>query len=268
MFPTATQLTARAELYLCLARALQPPGDETHHAAFRDYLPGDLAATWVEAGYPVRSDFDTLATATAKYAPDQTSLLRIYSRLFLVPPIRVSLNAGVHLDNTVMGTHSVEITTFYREHGVEGRDDSGNMPDHLSVQLEFIAYLLTQAVEETPQRRDALFSALRDFGGVYLAPWLPRVLEAMEREMRRDPVNGIYLKLIEFVHQSMGSDLVWLDAYCTNRISDRAPEKKQTVSIGAAESPTALRMMIRRLEEAGLDAGHLRAIAAVPDSAV
>ena len=150
---------ARAEFYLCLARAFAVPTAPDLFGAMRDALAADLRAIAGDAG-----DLDGAATETFDGAltayesaiaaiPDQPALLRLYSRLFLVPgDAHPSLDTGIYLDGAPEGRSVGAMASWYDRCGLAPSlaSTSGSAPsarpDHLSVQLAFVAWLFEAAV--------------------------------------------------------------------------------------------------------------------------
>jgi len=139
---------AKAEFFLCLARAFAPPQDTlAAWAAFRDYLADDLAELGAACGYPIGEAVARFAHDMAGVA-DVQALRVIYSRLFLVPGDKhPSLNAGVYLDGAVSGGSVSAMVTCYRRCGLEKRETLRDLPDHVAVQLEFVAWLYAAEAE-------------------------------------------------------------------------------------------------------------------------
>jgi TorA maturation chaperone TorD len=134
--------SGRAEFYLCLARAFAPPTGARDLTLLREELPADLQDLAVECGYDLA---DALAgyRAAISAVPDGAALLVTYSRLFLVPGDRhPALNTGVYLDGAVGGDSVRAMETCYQRCGLEKHENFPDLPDHLSVQLEFVAWLL------------------------------------------------------------------------------------------------------------------------------
>jgi len=268
MHPNNTQLQHRAEYYLCLARALQAPMSEADYLAFRDWLTMDLQAIAADAGYTVSPRIGALAAAIAAHAPDPLSLLRTYSDLFMVPPAKVFLNAGVYLDQAMMAAHTAEMIEFYLQHGVDKSDDFRNMPDHVSVQLEFVAYLLLEAAtadaaNDSGTAASALHGA-RNFIGRYIAPWLPTLLEALDREAARDARYDIYRAIAGILQQAVQDDIAWLDAH----YAQFEDEALAADSVAGIDTPEAMQAMIERLQAAGLDTSHLQGAVAAKGTKV
>lgn len=261
MHPNNAQLQNRAEYYLCLARALQAPMSEADYQAFRDWLSTDLRAIAADAGYAAAPRIDALAAAITTHTTDHLSLLRTYSDLFMVPPAKVFLNAGVYLDQAMMAAHTAEMIEFYLQHGVDKSDDFRNMPDHISVQLEFIAYLLLEAVtagtEGNSEMAAAALHGARNFIGRYVAPWLPTLLEALDREAARDARYDIYRAVAGILQQAVQDDIAWLDAHYAQHEGDTVAAD----TVAGIETPEAMQAMIERLQAAGLDTTHLQGTA-------
>ncbi|WP_200388613.1 TorD/DmsD family molecular chaperone [Thiocapsa imhoffii] len=139
---TAATLVSKSEFFLCLARAFATPQAPESLALLREALPDDLAELALDCGYDIDEPLLDYRAAIAEI-PNRDRLLVIYSRLFLVPGDRhPSLNTGTYLDGTVAGSSVTAMETCYRRCGLERNATVQELPDHLSIQLEFIARLL------------------------------------------------------------------------------------------------------------------------------
>lgn len=264
------RLINRAELYHCLGRAFMPPVEEGARDAMVLALATDL-----EELLPERGAGAELAAAMDE-VPDQLALLRGYSRLFLVPPYAVPLNAGLYIDRTVMGPSVLEIERFYQRHGVTRDPGFRDTPDHLALQLQFLAMLFGEAsqAEDESQVLHVLKEA-RNFLNRFLRPWPNDLVRRLERECDGDPGATPYAILGRLVRDALDDDARWLQARVPVESPEpAAPEMANVVvtSVATVESgkqadcghcgkPFALSEevagMARVLEERGLDAGHL-----------
>ncbi len=152
---------AKADLYLCLARAFTTPTDAAFLAALRDDLPPDLSDLAVQLGCPIESalaDYRAAITAVV----DAEQLLVLYSRLFLVPgDHHPSLNTATYLDGALAGGSLTMLERCYARCGLEPRRDFHDLSDHLSAQLELVAWLFTaeaKAGGEPPMRAAQILS--------------------------------------------------------------------------------------------------------------
>ncbi len=103
-----------------------------------------------------------------------------YARLFLGPGKHVSPYASVHLggeDGTLWGATTAAVKRFIESTGFEFRSDYRGLPDHVSVELEFMEMLASEEAKAWQSGdRDVASRALEvqgEFLDRHLAPWLP-----------------------------------------------------------------------------------------------
>ena len=198
MNPGNDNPAARAEFYLCLARAFLPPHTDNDYRALAVYLADDLADLAGEIGYPISEPLAQLRAAFDA-VPGSLALLQLYSKLFLTPPMPVALNTGRYLDGAVMGGSVQAIERWYRRHGLERDDSFHDLPDHVVLQLEFVARLFAGAAaahqvgDESETQR--LETEARAFLGTFVAHWLPGFCAALERTPAERRLPAPYLHL-------------------------------------------------------------------------
>ena len=154
---------AKAEFFLCLARAFTPPENQPAVlAAFKEYLVHDLTELGTACGYPISEAVANFAKAMASVA-DAQSLRVIYSRLFLTPGDKhPSLNTGAYIDGSVGGGSVTAMATCYQRCGLEKQETLHDLPDHVVVQLEFVAWLYAAEAEgevSLPMRAEDFISS-------------------------------------------------------------------------------------------------------------
>jgi len=200
---------ARAEFYLCLARAFLPPYTENDHRALAVYLADDLADLAGEIGYPIAEPLAQLRTAFDAL-PEPLALLQLYSKLFLTPPTPVALNTGRYLDGAVMGGSVQAIEGWYRRHRLERTESFHDLPDHVALQLEFVARLFADAAaarragEDQEARR--LEAEARAFLGAFVVHWLPGFCTALERALVQHRLPTPYLHLAHVAETAVGCE--------------------------------------------------------------
>ncbi|MEA3641789.1 MAG: molecular chaperone TorD family protein [Lamprobacter sp.] len=134
---------AKTEFFLCLARAFTTPGDSGFLAALREDLPLDLDELGAQLGYPLQPALADYRAAITSIA-DAEQLMVLYSRLFLVPgDHHPSLNTGTYLDGALAGGSLTMLERCYARCGLERQSGFRDLSDHLSAQLELVAWLLT-----------------------------------------------------------------------------------------------------------------------------
>ncbi len=128
-----------------------------------------------------------------------------YTRLFLGPGHHISPHESVHHEltdgrkwGTLWGDSTAEVKEFIESSGLELRPDANLIPDHISVELEFMQ-LLTKHEVETIRRGDkeaiqACHGMQRHFLEKHLSKWMPKFCgEVIERAE-----NSFYRQIAEF----------------------------------------------------------------------
>ncbi len=116
-----------------------------------------------------------------------------YTRLFrsAFPKVPLPPYESVYTDEEglLWGKSTLEVLKCYREAGLEflRTNDKNTIPDHIAVELEFMAYLASnelEAVSEDEKRfyREKQKSFLRD----HLLKWAPGFFEQVEKETKLD----------------------------------------------------------------------------------
>ncbi len=97
----------------------------------------------------VRFDDDFLSTPISELIEELTTE---YARLFLGPGKHISPHESVHHEREdgewggLWGASTVEVKKFIEATGLEYRQDYSGMPDHIGVELEFMAELIQTEV--------------------------------------------------------------------------------------------------------------------------
>ncbi|MCG6657793.1 molecular chaperone TorD family protein [Halomonas campisalis] len=286
---------ASAELYLCLSRAFLTPLSRVTLPSLREGLLPDLQE--LAEGLPA-IDAEWLATfrETLEAIPTSERLLVGYSRLFLTPPAPAPLNLGGYLDGGLMGQSSRLIEALYHRHRLDRDAGFHDLPDHLALNLEWFAWVLSRLEQErtAPSGDDATAATcladLRHMAGEITLPAVTRMQQKLAA-MADDapPEQRLWHLLVGLTRRQLQRDLAdW--APLVRQLgtpseqpfhevsSEQAPEQAASVSAddGAygrqsiAASPLACRVcgghftpdatlaeMHQRLKAAGLSAAHL-----------
>jgi len=267
MNPGNDNPAARAEFYLCLARAFLPPHTDNDYRALAVYLADDLADLAGEIGYPISEPLAQLRAAFGAL-PEALALLQLYSKLFLTPPAPVALNTGRYLDGAVMGGSVQAIEGWYRRHGLERTESFHDLPDHVALQLEFVARLFAGATaahqvgdESETQRLEA---EARAFLGTFVARWLPGFCAALERTLVERRLPAPYLHLARILRAA-----VERDATVGEPRAAAAPAASTVTPIAASgPTPAQLQEIARALAAHGQSTEHLGVPLAARDAAL
>ena len=255
----------RAELWLCLARALLPPRGEVLAQALREDLVPELEELASKLGLDIDDAVNELS-ATLSQA-DTESLLPAYSSLFLVPPIPARLNAGVYLDGTLLGPNTKMLAEIFHRHGVEQSPDMHDTPDHFATILEFLALLFHQADGAEPAILDPLLDDMEAVRGL-LWRALPELLRRVTETEQERSLPAVYSALLQIV-KTVLRDEQGIFFYATGNDEQETARRYFTkrgtapdlVACKACGKPVAtareLKVIIDRLCQCGLPADHL-----------
>lgn len=268
------------ELLLCLGQAFLVPREEAFRATLRDDLCPDLEAINAELGFTDAAELGRLAAALATTSRAEGGFLRVYSRLFLSPPIVAPLNGGIYLDGALMGGSTRRMEAFYARHGLVRDSGFKDLPDHLSLQLQFVAWLHSRASEAgDPARAREILADARNFIRRFVLPWIPQLVSRLSVAGENDHTVDAYLQLARTVEAALQRDLEVL-LVCAHddeqkECADEPPVAEEVVAAATPEKPDAphvhcrvcgspfglepdLAFMIRQLEVRGLATDHLR----------
>lgn len=203
----ASGLLDRADLLYCLARAFMPPPPAWSVHDWARPLADDLA----ELGSLL--DIDTAAvqqalaaecarqSAASRRADERAdSWLVEYSRLFLTPPVKVPLNTGLYLDGAIAGGASQMMRSCYETAGMQPDEDFHDLPDHVAMQLEFLARLY-----ERGARGEADAKAMADeFAAAFVFGWGEPLEQACARAQPQAGAAGVYRALTRLARVALG----------------------------------------------------------------
>lgn len=205
--PEAIDSANRSRLYAVLADTFRFPTPEFHDlvrgSAYRDWLR-TLAAS---LPYPLAIADDALA-APSGYVDLQAE----YIRLFDVGPKGrppCTLYEGEYRGGARMQVME-ELVRFYDHFGLTLSAEQRELPDHLTVELEFLHYLTFKetAALERGLDPDAYRRAEIDFLARHPSRWLPRVRAKVVEERAEPPFAALVCAAVDFVR----ADLAYLQS--------------------------------------------------------
>lgn len=173
---------ARADSYRLLAACFcQPERDlflkEEVFAGLVENLR-QLYPPAAEEAARMQSDFSTT---------QQEELVVEYAHLFVGPHELVAPPYGsVYLDGQgeVMGPSTREVVRIYQEEGLALDEDFAELPDHITVELEFLYYLIVCELKalRSGDAKEAfrLFERQKKFLDNYLLKWVPKFCSGIE----------------------------------------------------------------------------------------
>lgn len=249
------RLADKAGFFLCLARAFATPA-EASFGAFRDALADDLAALAKGAGYDCTAVLIDYRRAIAAM-PDAQQLLVTYSRLFLMPGEKhPGLNVAAYIDGAVGGGSVRALETCYARCGLEKQVELHDLPDHVSVQLEFLAYLHAMEAEggTMPPVRAT------EFVDSFVACWVSAFRADIEAAANRFGLGSDpYGPLARVLEAAIAGEAQALRAEQPEPVSTVDPEIARLRShfAGRQMDESDLAVIREKLQSEGLPVGHI-----------
>ena len=258
---TPSPLHERSEFYLTLARSFLTPQTEEHFRAMADLLADDLADLDQSLAYGLALELKNLRAALSELGSQQDLLLE-YSRMFLQPPREAALNVCFFLDGAMMGGTVSEIELFYRHYGIERGDHFKDLPDHVSVQLEFVSCLYGRAAQGLENDSPDLESekAAQHFLYVFVSRWLPHFESAIAKagwqlELKANPYLPLARILALAVEQDALANPQWLKP---KKQVEVAMDKARQTYASRGVTPEDMAEIERKLRAKGLNTDHLK----------
>ena len=185
---------ARSQLYGLLARVFRAEPD----AALLEHMKGpEVLAALGRDGARLAAFLD----ARSKEALI-AELGEEHTRLFLGPGAHVSLHESALVrreGGLLWGAETADVAAFMREAGFDLPARSGMIPDHLSVELEFMAHLCREEAQAFRDGAEALQRNARSWQGEFLRRHLGKWVGAVRERtlaMRPSLFHEIHVALL------------------------------------------------------------------------
>lgn len=252
-------LSARAEFYLCLARAFLAPTQPQLYPALRELLADDLAELAAVLGHDIEAPLADLREQLQRI-DGPTSLLQIYSALFLAPPTAAHINAGQYLDGAVNGGSVKAMEEAYALCGVQRDEGFHDLADHVAVQLEFVAYLYGAQAQRFSGHAQAAPLPVEPghFLQLFAMRWLGRFCTDLARAADEQglPANP-YLSLALILREAVARDAVPIEVEPKAARKRNAIEQARAKYAGRGITAEDMAEIRRKLEAHGLATDHL-----------
>ena len=136
-----------------------------------------------------------------------------YARLFIVPGTSLHPYESVRRgEKQLWGDRTVEVQQAYHEAGFDLAPEAHQIPDHIAVELEFLAHLATEEAEQweagSREEAEVLRHRQKAFLGDHLGVWGIEFASALKEETSQ-PYFKFFAALLEELIQS---DALFLDA--------------------------------------------------------
>lgn len=248
---------ARAEFYLCLARAFLAPSDPLMLPALREALADDLGELATELGYAIDAPLGRFRDEMHRVT-DPTHLLQIYSAVFLAPPAPARINVGMYIDGAMDGGSVKAMEESYRRCGVERDPDFRDLGDHVSVQLEFVALLYARQAECFGGDGAAMPVEPGQFLHEHARRWVgPLCADLARAQSERELAANPYLPLAQILREAVARDAAPIEVDAKVVRKHNAIEQARAKYAGRDITAEDMAEIRRKLEERGLSTAHL-----------
>jgi TorA maturation chaperone TorD len=173
-------VAALGDLFQCLSQSLQPPAESFRSEDWCGLLAQDLQDLSRELGLDLSAEVAALTAASTDTRLEDIWLVE-YSRLFLVPPVPVTLNTGLYLEGGLGGTTAQMLVQCYESAGFKPSENFHDLPDHAAMQLEFVASLYQRAASSDEGAADLADEFLETFVMHWAAPFESACVKASEK---------------------------------------------------------------------------------------
>lgn len=198
----------RSDIYRLLAVFFYPPDEELF--SIKDSLATLQRA--IDAVSPQCKPFvEQMQHQFHQLGVDQLKVDN--AKLFVGPFELIAAPYGsVYLDSgrRLMGDSTVAVRTFYIHYGLDLGDDFHDLPDHISVELEFMNYLIYKHVEFQQQQNtkeaDIFRSTQQEFFNRFLHPFAKQFCE----RIKTGSDNAFYIALANCLQSFLQTETDYL----------------------------------------------------------
>jgi TorA maturation chaperone TorD len=137
-------------------------------------------------------------------------LLVEYARLFVGPfGLQAPPYGSVYLDGgrRVMGDSTMGVSRMYQEEGLSGNDEFRELPDHISVELEFMSFLIFKEIEAMEKLDLGTALEAVEKQNKFLGEFLSRWVEPFCEKIKEGTDNEFYTALAHCTSTFVGSSL-------------------------------------------------------------
>ena len=201
---------ARGNIYGLLTRVFRAEPDTEF---IRELKGSELAEVFSALDVDLGSDFQNLPEAGLR-----EELAIEFTRLFLGPGTHISAHESIFVEvdgdsGGLWGKGTVAVKKFIESTGLAYDDDFTGLPDHISVELEFMQRLTDWEAELWEKGEDEhaqhCLGLQKMFAEQHLLKWVPefcsRVIDAAELPFYRE-IAKMTVDFLEFERQSIATD--------------------------------------------------------------
>ena len=194
----ADSLPSLSQLYLFLGKCFSYPTEEFYQLT-QDEGTGEQVRAMVEA-LPFDVNFNGIPSPSLPQEEFESEYISAFDIAF-GPSLPCPLHESDHRDDVSSMDITEELLRFYEHFQVKLSDKERDYPDHLVVELEFMAYLAKKEADAGKRGNDPApyRRAQADFLGRHLDKWVPKLDEKIQKRMKQPFYQGASSFLREFL---------------------------------------------------------------------
>lgn len=248
---TASTELARECLYRFFAAALSDPGgpgwgplanrdDRWLAAAAAEVLRGEIAVDPVPLGYGERPADDIDLYDALDKLDRCEDVGAEYDRVFGLAGSRACSPCGTEYGPTnepfFRAQQLADVAGFYAAFGVAGGRARPERPDHIALELEFMAHLLLKQRLADGERAAVCADAARAFFRDHLAAWVPSFAASLERRAG----DGFYAEIARALAAFVPAERARFDIKAPRKAMRPAPTEPPEEDVGCGGCPTGV----------------------------
>src|SRR3989337_413557 len=191
----ADSLPSVSQVYLFLGRCFSYPSEE-FYTLMKDGRTGEELRAMVE-GLPFAVNFTGIPVPSLPREELESEYISAFDIAF-GPSLPCPLHESDHRDDVSSMDITEELLRFYEHFQVKLSDKERDYPDHLVVELEFMAYLAKKEADAGKRGNDPApyRRAQVDFLERHLDKWVPKLDEKIQKRIKQpfDKGAGSFLR--------------------------------------------------------------------------
>lgn len=196
---------ARSNFYLCLSRIFTFPDQKIIETISDGIIQKELSLILRELPYPVN---DNGFLQSDYNIPNVEEFQSNYIRVFDVspggPPCPLYEGLYYHDRRKIME----DLMRFYEHFGLKPDIRKNKLPDHISMELEFMHFLTFKETQALGLQKEcsSILRAERDFLERHPVQWIPQLIKKFDRAKPPE----FYIELYKFLDEFLKSDLQYV----------------------------------------------------------
>ena len=194
----ADSLPSVSQVYLFLGKSFSYPSEE-FYTLMKDGRTGEQLRVMVE-GLPFDVNFKGIPTPSLPQEDFESEYISTFDIAF-GPSHPCPLHESDYRDDVSSTDITEELLRFYEHFQVKLSDKEKDYPDHLVVELEFMAFLAKKEADAVKRGTDPepYRLAQADFLERHLAKWVPKLDEKVQKRIKQPFYRGASSFLREFL---------------------------------------------------------------------